>query len=109
MFETDDDFQRVQRTARFQQALVIGLSLLLLFLLLACLLSAVGVHQRLIPPPAFAVRLGPVEFAAPCPPQMSVCDESTPFYALWHGVELPDGTMRYRYLFFVYLAPERRP
>lgn len=109
MSVSDDEFQRVQRTARSQQALLIGLSLLVGILLFTCLLSAVAVHQRFIPPPAFAVRLGPVELAAPCPPQMSVCDESTPFYALWHGVELPDGTMRYRYLFFVYLAPARRP
>lgn len=107
MSEMDDEFHRVQRATRFQQAVIIGLSLFIVFLLLVCLVSAVAVHQRFIPPPAFAIHLGPVEFAAPCPPPMSVCDESTPFYALWHGVEQPNGTMRYHYLFFIYLAPER--
>lgn len=107
MAESEIEFQRRQRAARFQQTVVVGLSLLLMFLLLACLLSVVAVHQRFIPPPAFAVSLGPMVLAAPCPPQMSVCDESTPFYAVWQGVKLPNGKIRYHYLFFIYLAPER--
>ena len=107
MSASDDEVQRVQRASRYKQAIIIGLSLLLGFLILTCLLSAVAVHQRFIPPPAFAVNLGSVVLAAPCPPQMSVCDESTPFYALWYGVKLPNGKIRYHYLFFVYLATTR--
>lgn len=106
---TPDDLPRRQRTAQLQQGAVIGLSLLVVVLLLACGLSAVAVHQRLLPPPAFAVQLGPMVLAAPCPPEMTVCDDSTPFFAVWHGVRQPDGKMRYRHLFFVYLATERRP
>jgi hypothetical protein len=107
MSEAEQEVQRLQRLARHKQTIVIAVSLLAVFLLLACGLSALAVQQRLVPPPAFLIRLGPVEFAAPCPPQMTVCDESTPFYAIWHGVQLPNGTMRYRYLFFIYLASER--
>lgn len=109
MSEAEAEFQGRQRTGRLLPGLIIGLSVLLVFLLVTCLLSALAVHQRMIPPPAFAISLGPMVLAAPCPPQMSVCDESTPFYALWQGVRLPNGRTRYHYLFFIYLAPARRP
>ena len=104
-----DHYSKLQyEHRRLQQALVIGLSLTLVLLLAGCLLSAVAIQQRVLPPPAFAARLGRVEIAAPCPPQTFICDESTPFYAIWRGDIQPDGTIRYRELFFMYLRPTRR-
>ena len=88
------------------QALIISLSVTLVLLLVACLVSAVAIHQRMIPPPNFALRLGHVEIIAPCPRGI-LCDESTPFYAIWQGEMQPNGRIRYRELFFVYLKPTR--
>ncbi|HLE29938.1 MAG TPA: hypothetical protein VI793_17560 [Anaerolineales bacterium] len=89
------------------QALVIGLSVTLVLLLVACLVSAVAIQQRVIPPPSFALRLGRVEIIAPCPRGI-LCDQSTPFYAIWQGEVQPNGSIQYRELFFVYLKPTRR-
>ena len=38
-------------------------------LLAACPLSVVAIQQRVIAPPRFAVRVGNIEIAAPCPPR----------------------------------------
>ncbi|MGH2524953.1 MAG: hypothetical protein ACRDH2_20790, partial [Anaerolineales bacterium] len=65
MPERNDAFQYNHHRLQLQQALVIGLSLTLGFLLMACPLSAIAVHQRIMPPPTLAVRLGPFEIAAP--------------------------------------------
>jgi hypothetical protein len=86
----------------------LSLSLTLGLLLAACPLSVVAIQQRMIPPPSFAVRLGSVEIAAPCPPRVFICDESTPFYAVWRGDDEPDGSITYRQLFFMYLKPRHR-
>ena len=87
--------------------LVVGLSVTLVLLLVACLVSAVAIQQRVIPPPSFALRLGRVEIIAPCPRGI-LCDQSTPFYAIWQGEVQPNGSIQYRELFFVYLKPTRR-
>lgn len=105
MPELNDAFQYNNQRLKLQQALIIGLSLTLGFLLIACPLSAIAVHQRLIPPPTFAVRLGPFEIAAPCPSRGFICDDSTPFYSLWRCIEQPDGSIRCHQLFFAYLKP----
>lgn len=89
------------------RALVIAMILMLVLLLAAGLLSVVAIHQRVLPPPAFAVRVGPNELIAPCPRGI-LCDKSTAFYAIWWGELQPNGRMRYQQLFFVYLKPNRQ-
>jgi len=89
-------------------ALILSLSLALVLLLAACPLSAVAIQQRVLGLPTFAVRLGHVEFAAPCPTRGFVCDRDTPFYAIWRGDDQPDGSIRYQELFFIYLRPTGR-
>ena len=107
MSERNDALGAQHRHRR--RAVVLGLGLMFGLLLAACALSAIAMHQRVIPPPAFAIRLGHVEIAAPCPPRGFSCDESLPWYAIWRGDDEPDGSITYRQLFFVYLRPTRRP
>lgn len=110
MNKWDHDDSKLQYEHRhLQLALIISVSLTLILLLAACPLSAVAIQQRVIPPLTFTARLGRVEISAPCPPRELVCDESTPFYAVWRGDLQPDGTILYRELFFMYLRPPRRP
>lgn len=84
--------------------IVAGLVILLVFAIVS--LSIVGVYQRVLPPPAFAIHIGPNELIAPCPRGI-FCDESTAFYAIWWGEPRPNGKIRYKQLFFVYLKPNR--
>jgi hypothetical protein len=39
---------------------------------------------------------------------MPVCDEATPWYAIWWGEYRPDGSVRYEQVFFTYLRPRKR-
>jgi hypothetical protein len=81
-----------------------------LVLVLGLLLGAVlvaGVYQRVLPPPTFAIRVGPLELTAPCPPRRMTCDESMPFYALWRGEYHADGSVQYHPLYFIYLKSTR--
>ncbi|HNP70972.1 MAG TPA: hypothetical protein PLO33_04090 [Kouleothrix sp.] len=87
---------------------LVGLGMALVLLLAACPLSLLAVQQRVIRPPAFAFEVGGVEFAAPCPRRGFVCDEGTPWYAVWRGDPEPDGSITYRQLFFMYLRRQRR-
>jgi hypothetical protein len=84
--------------------LLLGLALALAALLASCPLSLLAVQRGLVRPPGFAVAIGPIELAAPCPPLMG-CDSSVPYYALWHGTRHPDGSINYRLLYFTYLPP----
>ena len=77
-------------------------------LLAACPLSVVAIQQRVIEPPRFAVRVGQVEIAAPCPAQGFICDGPLPWYAIWWGDDQPDGSITYRQLYFIYLKSNRR-
>lgn len=98
-------------TARRRTGLALGLIVAgALALGLACAavpLGALAVYYRVLPPPAFAVQFGRVEFAAPCPPSEFACDEYPAFFALWRSDPQPDGSVRYRQLWFVYLHPKR--
>jgi hypothetical protein len=94
------------RRDRRGRALLLGLALILAGLAAACPLGALAVQQGSLRPPGFAVRLGNLELAAPCPPHIS-CDRSVPYYALWHGSHQPDGSVNYRLLYFTYLPPLR--
>ena len=95
------------RSRRGARALVLGVALMLGLLLAACPLSLLAVQQRVIAPPAFAFRVGNVEFAAPCPTREFICDEGTPWYAIWRTEDMPDGKTIGRQLFFMYLRPKR--
>jgi hypothetical protein len=87
---------------------VLSVCLTLGLLLAACPLSAVAIQQRVITPPRFAMRVGSIELAAPCPPRALICDGPLPWYAIWWGDDQPDGSITYRQLYFVYLKPARR-
>ncbi len=87
---------------------VLSVCVTLGLLLAACPLSAVAIQQRVITPPHFAMRVGSIELAAPCPPRALICDGPLPWYAIWWGNDQPDGSITYRQLYFVYLKPNRR-
>jgi hypothetical protein len=89
---------------------LIGLSLCvtLALLLAVCPLSVIAVQQRVIEPPRFALRVGSVEIAAPCPAQGFICDGPLPWYAIWWGDDQPDGSITYRQLYFIYLKSNRQ-
>lgn len=85
---------------------------LFLSLFFMCLISAasvVAIQQRIITAPTVSLRLGGLEVAAPCPPQGFICDESTPFFAVWVGRDRPDGSTNYKEIFFMYLGKLRKP
>src|SRR4051812_44458627 len=88
--------------------IVLSVCVTLGLLLAACPLSMVAIQQRVIEPPRFAVRVGNIEFAAPCPAQGFICDSPLPWYAIWRGDDQPDGSITYRQLYFIYLKPARR-
>jgi hypothetical protein len=98
---------RQYRSRRGARAAILGLAMALALLLAACPMSLVAIQQRVIAPPAFAFRLGNVEFAAPCPTRVFICDEGTPWYAIWRTEDMPDGKTIGRQLFFMYLRPKR--
>jgi len=91
---------------RLRVALVVGLSVALAATILACLLGVAGYKQRLLSPPSFVVRIGQVEYSAPCPARGLICSKSPPFYAIWRAEEQPDGSINYRELFFIYRGPK---
>jgi hypothetical protein len=95
------------QSRRGARALILSLTLALDLLLAACPMSLLAIQQRVIAPPAFAFRIGNVEIAAPCPTGVFVCDEGTPWYAIWRSEYLPDGSIQGRHLFFMYLRPKR--
>jgi hypothetical protein len=107
MSETHDS--RAYRARRRYLAPLIGLGLALALVLAAAPLSIVAMQNRLITPPAFAFKIGGVEFAAPCPARRRLdCSPPLPWYAIWRGDPEPDGTTSYREIFFIYLKPDRR-
>jgi hypothetical protein len=89
------------------RTLLIGLGLAICLLLAACPLSLVALQRRVIPPPTFAVQIGRVEIAAPCPTRVFDCPQPMPWYAIWQSEEYPDGRIQFRQLFFLYLEPTR--
>ena len=93
-------------THRLAQA---GLALAGLMLLLAvatCALAATSLRLGVVQPPAFSVRVGTVELAAPCPQAFS-CDVNQPYYAIWRGDPQPDGSVKFSELYFVWLKGRR--
>jgi hypothetical protein len=106
MLETNDTLP--YRRRRRYSALVVGLSLALGLLLAACPLGVVAVQNRVVPPPSFALRFGNMEIAAPCPTRVFICPQPMPWYAIWQSEERVDGSIKFRQLFFMYLAPARR-
>ena len=101
---TADSQYRSRRGAR---TLILGLALALGLLLAACPMSLLAIQQRVIAPPKFAFRIRNVEIAAPCPTRVFICDEGTPWYAIWRTEDMPDGSTIGRQIFFMYLRPRR--
>jgi hypothetical protein len=84
-------------------------ALLLALTIAACPLGLLAMHRGLIPPPAFALRLGGLELAAPCPPHLgSQCGHGLPYYAIWRGHPQPDGSTTYKLIYFTYLPHPSR-
>ena len=93
---------------RLLQALVIAASLLLVLTMAALVLGVVAIEQRAVPLPAFSVRIGHVQFGAPCPSPAFECDVVTNYYAIWRGDDQPDGTIQFHEIFFTYLPHKNR-
>jgi hypothetical protein len=82
---------------------------LLAIALASCPLGLLAIQLRLIVPPAFAIHLGGLELAAPCPPHLGKqCGQGLPYYAIWQGRPQPDGTTNYRLIYFTYLPHPSR-
>ena len=64
--------------------------------------AALAVHQGWLHPPPFEVTLGRMEFSAPCPARLD-CEDKQGYYAIWRGDPQPDGSIRYRLVYFTYL------
>jgi hypothetical protein len=47
--------------------------------------------------------IGSTEFSAPCPRHGFQCDPQVRYYAIWRGDSQPNGSIRYRLLYFTYL------
>lgn len=93
-------------------AITLVVTVVFLSFFFICLMGAAGmvaIQQRVIKAPQVSVRLGGLELAAPCPPQGFICDESTPYFAVWVGRDRPDGTTNYKEIFFMYLGRLRKP
>jgi len=92
---------------RWQQALIIGASLMLVVSLLAFGLLLVAIQQRLVEPPRFSVHIGHVYFGAPCPSPAFDCDINLNYYAVWRGQDMPNGRIHFDEVFFTYLKKKR--
>lgn len=89
---------------RARAALLMLAALLLALILAGPPLLHAALSRRLIAPPAFALRLGDLELAAPCPPRMAHrCGQGLPYYAVWRGERQGDGSITYHLIYFAYL------
>jgi hypothetical protein len=95
-------------TLRRARTIAVALLALLLALLIgSCLLGLLAIRQGLLAPPPFALRLGDMELAGPCPPRMGAqCGQGLPYYAIWRGQPEDDGSTTYHLIYFTHL---RRP
>ena len=91
---------------RWQQALIIGASLMLVLTLLAFGLLLLAIQQRVVELPRFSVHIGNVYFVAPCPPPFD-CDVNLNYYAIWRGHDLPGGSIQFDEVYFTYLPKKR--
>jgi hypothetical protein len=94
---------------RLVQAGLIASSLGLAVMMAAAGLGVLALYQGWMRPPAFAVKLGRIELSAPCPAQGFDCDPQVRYYAIWRGDQQPDGSIRYRLMYFTYLNKPSRP
>ena len=100
---------RPQVYTRLAQAGLIAAGLLLALLAGAVGLGVWAFQEGRLHPPAFEVKFGRIELSAPCPAQGFDCDTRQPYYAIWRGDAQPDGSTRYRLVYFIYLKrPARR-
>lgn len=94
--------------SRWPQVLVIAASLMLVLCLSGVGLLVFAIQQRVLDPPEFSVRIGHVQFGGPCPSLAFDCDTRLNYYAIWRGVDRPDGSVHFDELFFVYLPKKWR-
>ncbi len=100
---------RTPNYSRLAQAGLIAASVLLTVVAGAVGVAALALHQGWMHPPPFSVKVGRIELSAPCPAQGFDCDGKLPYYAVWRGDPQPDGSTRYRLVYFTYLnRPGRR-
>jgi hypothetical protein len=79
-------------------------ALLLAATVASCPLGLLAIRLRLVAPPAFAIHIGDLELAAPCPPHMGPqCGSGLHYYAIWRGHPQPDGSTTYQLIYFTYL------
>ena len=97
-----------QSYSRIVQAGLIAAGLLLALLAAAVGLGVWAFQEGRLHPPAFEVKFGRIEHSAPCPARLD-CEDKQRYYAIWRGDQQPDGTIRYRLVYFTYLnRPGRR-
>jgi hypothetical protein len=94
--------------SRLVLAGLIAGSLTLAILAAAVGTAALALHQGWLHPPPFEVTLGRMEFSAPCPARLD-CEGKQRYYAIWRGDQQPDGSIRYRLVYFTYLNRPARP
>ena len=95
--------------SRLVLAGLIAGSLMLAIFAIAVGAGALALHQGWLHPPPCSVKVGRIELSAPCPARGFHCDPKLPYYAIWRGDPQPDGSIRYRLVYFTYLnRPERR-
>jgi hypothetical protein len=94
---------------RLVQAGLIAASLSLAVFMAAAGLGVLALYQGWMRPPAFELKLGRFELSAPCPAQGFDCDPQVRYYAIWRGDQQPDGSVRYRLMYFTYLNKPNRP
>ena len=85
---------------------IIVASLALVLAALACVAGVFSLGQGYVELPPLSVRLGHLELAAPCPQVMN-CDIHLPYYAIWFGHDLPNGSVQYEQLYFVWLVKKK--
>ncbi len=94
--------------SRLAQAGLIAASLMLAVMAGAVGVAALALHQGWLHPPSFSVKVGRIELSAPCPARLD-CESKQRYYAIWRGDPQPDGSVRYRLVYFTYLnRPGRR-
>ncbi|NJM07837.1 hypothetical protein HC891_19045 [Candidatus Gracilibacteria bacterium] len=79
------------------------LSSLFALLIASCVLIGIGLQSGVLRPPPFSVMIVTTEFSAPCPRNGFQCDADVRYYAIWRGDPQPNGSIRYRLLYFTYL------
>ena len=98
---------RLPNYSRLAQAGLIAASVLLALIVAGMGAAALALHEGWLHPPAFELTLGRIELSAPCPARLD-CEDKQRYYAVWRGDQQPDGSIRYRLVYFTYLKQPGR-